>query len=64
MGETGNDSVEIISGLKIGEEVVTAEIDMVELREAQKKMQEAEQGGGLVGGGPSRTKKQHATKTK
>lgn len=64
VGETGNDSVEIISGLKIGEEVVTAEIDMVELREAQKKMQEAEQGGGLVGGGPSRTKKQHATKTK
>jgi HlyD family secretion protein len=64
VGEIGNDAVEIISGLKVGEEVVTAEIDMVELREAQKKMQEAEQGGGLVGGGPSRTKKQHATTTK
>lgn len=61
VGETGNDAVEIKSGLKVGDEVVTAEIDMVELREAQKKMQDAEQGGGLVGGGPSRTKKQHAT---
>lgn len=64
VGDTGNDVVEIKSGLKAGEEVVTAEIDMVELRAAQKKMVEAEQGGGLVGGGPSRTKKQHATTTK
>jgi len=61
VGEVGNDAVEIKSGLKVGEEVVTAEIDMVELRAAQKKMQDAEQGGGLVGGGPSRAKKQHAT---
>ncbi len=38
-----------------------AEIDMEELKATQKKMVEAEQGGGLVGGGPSRTKKQHAT---
>jgi HlyD family secretion protein len=64
VGEVGNDVVEVKSGLKAGEEVVTAEIDMVELRAAQKKMQDAEQGGGLVGGGPSRTKKQHATTTK
>jgi len=64
VGEIGNDAVEIKSGLKAGDEVVTAEIDMVELREAQKKMQDAEQGGGLVGGGPSRTKKQHATTAK
>ncbi len=63
-GEVGNDSVEIKSGLKVGEEVVTAEIDMVELKAAQKKMVEAEQGGGLVGGGPQRTKKQHATTSK
>lgn len=59
-GEAGNDVVEIKSGLKIGEQVVTAEIDMVELREAQKKMEDAAQGGGLVGGGPDRSKKQHA----
>jgi len=60
VGELGNDVVEIKSGLKEGEEVVTAEINMDELRAAQKKMEEAEQGGGLVGGGPSKTKKVHA----
>ncbi len=64
LGETGNDVIEVKSGLNVGEEVVTAEIDMVELREAQKKMQEADQGGGLVGGGANHTKKQHATTTK
>jgi len=64
VGEIGNDAVEIKSGLTVGEEVVTAEIDMAELRDAQKKMQDAEQGGGLVGGGPNRTKKQHATTKK
>ena len=63
VGETGNDSVEIKSGLKVGDEVVTAEIDMVELRAAQKKMQEAEQGGGLVGGGGNKAKKTHAKTT-
>ena len=61
VGDIGNDVVEIKSGLKAGEEVVIAEIDMEELKATQKKMVEAEQGGGLVGGGPSRTKKQHAT---
>ncbi len=60
IGETGNDVVEIKSGLKEGDEVVTAEINMDELRATQKKMQDAEQGGGLVGGGPSKTKKIHA----
>jgi HlyD family secretion protein len=52
IGETGNDGVEVISGLKEGEEVVTAEINVAELRDTQKKMQEAQQGGGLAGGGP------------
>lgn len=52
IGETGNDGVEVLSGLKEGEEVVTAEINVAELRDTQKKMQEAQQGGGLAGGGP------------
>lgn len=56
-GETGNDVVEVVSGLKEGEEVVTAEIDMALLRETQKKMKEAEEGGGLAGGGPAGGKK-------
>jgi len=60
LGEAGNDVVEIKSGLKVGDEVVVAEINMDELRATQKKMQEAEQGGGLVGGGPQKTKKVHA----
>jgi HlyD family secretion protein len=51
IGETGNDGVEIKSGLKEGDEVVTAEIDLAELREVQKKQLEAQQGGGLAGGG-------------
>ncbi len=57
VGEEGNDGVEVKSGLKEGEEVVTAEIDMVMLRDTQKRMQEAEQGGGLAGGGPIGGKK-------
>jgi len=52
VGETGNEGVEIKSGLKDGEEVVTAEIDVAALREVQKKMQEAQEGGGLAGGRP------------
>jgi len=51
IGETGNEGVEIKSGLTEGEEVVTAEIDVAELREVQKRMLEAQQGGGLAGGG-------------
>lgn len=54
LGDTGNDGVEILSGIKDGDEVVTAEIDAEELRALQKKMQEAEQGGGLAGGGGRR----------
>ncbi len=51
-GAVGNNGVEIVEGLKEGEEVVTAEINLRELRETQEKMLEAMQGGGLAGGGP------------
>jgi HlyD family secretion protein len=51
IGEAGNEGIEIKSGLKVGEEVVTAEIDVAELREIQRKMKEAQEGGGLAGGG-------------
>lgn len=51
VGETGNDGVEILSGISVGEEVVTAEINVAEAREIQKRMVEAQQGGGLTGGG-------------
>ncbi|MDR3689549.1 MAG: HlyD family efflux transporter periplasmic adaptor subunit [Fimbriimonas sp.] len=64
VGEMGNDVVEITSGLKEGEQVVIAEINLDELRAAQKKMVDASQGGGLVGGGPDRSKKVHAKTTK
>ncbi|MBX7134455.1 MAG: efflux RND transporter periplasmic adaptor subunit [Fimbriimonadaceae bacterium] len=50
IGESGNDGVEILSGLKEGEEVVVAEIDLKAMRETQQKMLEAQQGGGLAGG--------------
>ena len=53
-GEFGNDGVEVVSGLKAGEEVVTAKVDLAQLRETQKKMVEAQQGGGLAGGGGGR----------
>lgn len=52
VGDSGNDGVEILEGLKPGEEVVVAEINLAEMRETQKRMQEAAQGGGLAGGGP------------
>ncbi len=52
LGEAGNDGVEVLEGLKEGEEVVVAEIDLAQLRETQRKMLEAQQGGGLAGGGP------------
>ncbi|MDX2065810.1 MAG: efflux RND transporter periplasmic adaptor subunit [Fimbriimonadaceae bacterium] len=52
VGETGNEGVEILDGLKEGDEVVTAEINLAELRMVQQKMKEAQEGGGLAGGGP------------
>jgi HlyD family secretion protein len=53
LGESGNDGVELISGLKEGEEVVVAEINLKQLRETQQRMVEAQQGGGLAGGRPN-----------
>jgi HlyD family secretion protein len=51
VGARGNDSTEILSGLQEGEEVVVAEINLAELRQTQQRMMEAQQGGGLTGGG-------------
>lgn len=51
LGEAGNNGVQVLSGLKPDEEVVTAEIDLAAMRETQQKMVEAMQGGGLAGGG-------------
>jgi HlyD family secretion protein len=51
IGVQGNDDVEILSGLKEGEEVVTAAIDVMEALKLQQKMIESQQGGGLAGGG-------------
>ncbi|MBL8040721.1 MAG: efflux RND transporter periplasmic adaptor subunit, partial [Chthonomonas sp.] len=53
VGETGNDGVELLEGLKAGDEVVVAEIDLDKMRALQKKMEEAQQGGGLAGGRPA-----------
>jgi len=50
LGEAGNEGVQILEGLKPGEEVVIAEINLAQLRETQRRMQEAQQGGGLAGG--------------
>lgn len=50
LGEEGNDGIEVVSGLKEGEEVVVATIDLKQLREIQEKMTEVQQGGGLAGG--------------
>lgn len=50
VGESGNDGIEVISGLSEGEEVVTAEINLAELRKIQEQMTQAQQGGGLAGG--------------
>jgi len=50
LGEMGNDGYEVISGLKEGEEVVVAEIDLAQLRDIQQRMLDAQQGGGLAGG--------------
>jgi HlyD family secretion protein len=51
VGESGNDGVELLSGLDPDDEVVIAEINLKQLREMQQRMQEAQQGGGLAGGG-------------
>jgi HlyD family secretion protein len=57
-GEVGNDGTEILEGLKEGDEVVTATIDLAALRETQEKMQAAQEGGGLMGGQGPRNNQQ------
>lgn len=64
LGETGNEGIEVESGLKVGEEVVTAEIDVAELREIQKKMQEVQEGGGLAGGAPRNNQRRQGATTR
>lgn len=54
VGESGNEGVQILEGLKPGEEVVVAEIDLAQMRDVQRRMLEAQQGGGLAGGAPQR----------
>jgi len=50
VGPSGNDGFEVMDGLKEGDEVVVAEINLKQLRDVQQKMVEAQQGGGLTGG--------------
>ncbi len=50
IGESGNDGIEVLSGVELGEEVVVAEINLAELRKIQEQMTAAQQGGGLAGG--------------
>lgn len=56
IGKTGNDDVEILDGLREGEEVVTAMIDVQEAARIQQALLDAQTGGGLAGGNrPSRS---------
>ncbi|HLK14484.1 MAG TPA: efflux RND transporter periplasmic adaptor subunit [Fimbriimonadaceae bacterium] len=51
VGKSGNDDVEILEGLKEGEEVVTAQIDVEEAKRIQQALLDAQQGtSGLAGG--------------
>ncbi|MBL8064474.1 MAG: HlyD family efflux transporter periplasmic adaptor subunit [Chthonomonadaceae bacterium] len=59
VGVSGNDGIEILEGLKEGEEVVIAEIDLKAMRDRQAKMDQVQQGGGLGSmnrGGPSQSR--------
>lgn len=63
VGATGDNGVEILEGIQAGDEIVTAEIDLAQLRDIQQKMQEAQEGGGLAGGqGPKMRPQGGATK--
>ena len=56
VGSRGNDMIEITEGLKEGEEVVVAEINLSDLRDRQQRIEQAQQGGGFGSqrqGGPS-----------
>lgn len=50
IGEEGNEHIEILEGVKAGQEVVIAELNLAQMREIQQRMTEVQQGGGLVGG--------------
>lgn len=59
LGKNGNDGVEVLSGIKAGDEVVVAEIDLAAMRDRQERMLQSEQAGGLGSnrsGGPSRSR--------
>jgi len=62
-GASGDDNTEITSGLKEGESIVTATINIAQDEAIQKQMEQAAQGGGLAGGGGTKMKS-YATKTK
>lgn len=53
LGQSGNTGTEVLKGLAVGDEVVVAEINLAELRDIQKRMEEAQAGGGLAGGRPA-----------
>ncbi len=58
LGELGNDGYQVLEGLKEGEEVVIAEINLQQLRERQARIEQQQQGGGFTAGtggqGPQR----------
>jgi HlyD family secretion protein len=59
IGASGNETVEVLDGLKEGEEVVVAKIDLAAMRARQEKMRQVEQGGGFGSmnrGGPSQSR--------
>ena len=62
VGAQGDDSVEIKKGLKVGEKVVTATINVTLDEQIQKQMEQASQSGLAGGGGPKI--KSYATKKK
>jgi len=58
VGASGNEGVEVLEGLKEGEQVVVAEIDLKAMRDRQAKMDAAAQGGGFgssTKGGPAKS---------
>ena len=63
LGIEGNEGFEVVKGLKEGEEVVTAEIDLAQLRETERKMKEVAEGGGLTAGGGGNAPRRGATTT-
>lgn len=59
LGQSGNEGIEVLEGVKDGDEVVIAEVDLAALRDRQNRMLQAEQGGGFGStrqGGPSQSR--------